>query len=687
MAKAKWWRMFYGVFFVLILYFGFPKTAFAYIDPATTSYIIQIVSGLLISLSVAFGVFASRLQMGMLTLKARVEALWMRMRSKRYRQLYAKAKAQEKAKKKEARKLQPREPLSAYLFKDTRGLRFRALIALVLALCFAFSFVLFGILDLLINNRDYMPYPITLVFPTVALLALAVCAALFIILMLTRGRVFTALATLVLSITLVLYIQGNFMNGSLGQLTGDWLDLSKIVPDVISNSIICSIILVIPFLIWRFAPKAHQTMLLFIPALLIGMQLIALITSISTSGILEEENKPQVFLSEEGLYQLAPQDNIIVIVLDRLDQRYIEELLENEPDYFLGQFEGFTRYTNNVTAHSRTFPSMINMLTGYNYEFDVPAEEYMRTAWQNTEFLPALREAGYRNDLYTDYSYCYLDGNDLKSAADNLDQGLPDVDAAAVSNLVVISCYRYMPYIGKPYFWTSTDTVQNDVVYRGEHALRYVPDDPAMYDTLTTRGLSINEELRGNFKLLHLNGSHPPYNADYDFNVVPHSESNSYLQTRFAFALVFEYFEELKRLGLYEDSTIIVTGDHGYTVNLDFRGDFRDLTEAEVTGLFVKLAGEHTTPLKTSSAPVNSDNLRATVWQQAGLAYHELGSTYTEVPLDSLQPRSFIFQVGLSGSQDKYIQYFEIVGDANDFGNWQEVGRAPMKYYHGYQGG
>jgi hypothetical protein len=680
-------RVAYLGFLCTVLFFGFPSVAWAYIDPATTSYIIQIVSGLIISLSVAFGVFASRVQMGLVTGKARAEAFWMRLRNKRYRQLYARAKRQERARRHAAKKAAPREPLASYLFKDNRRLRLRVLIAALLAAGFAFSFVFFGILDLLVSNRSSMPYPVTLVFPAVSLLALAVFAVLFCVMVVLRGRVLSAVATLVLAATLVLYVQGNFMNGSLGQLTGDWLDLSHIAGSVVLNTLICLAILVLPFFVWRFAPRAHQALLLFVPVLLIGMQGVALITSFATTGVLEEEVVPQTFLSEEGLYELAPENNTIVIILDRLDQRYIDELLKREPNYFDGYFDGFTRYTNNITTTSRTFPSIVTMLTGMNYDFDVPAEDYMREAWRSSSFLPALREAGIRSDLYTDYSYAYLDGEDLSAAADNLDVGLPAVDAAAVNNLVVISCYRYLPYLLKPNFWISTDTITNDVVYQGERAARYQPDDHAVYNRLCAEGITVNEDLSGNFKFIHLNGCHPPFNVDYDFNEVQRDESSQYLQTRFAFAIVFEYIDRLKELGLYDDSTIIITGDHGYTVTLDYLGDFSDLTEPQLTGLFVKLAGEQGTPLTYSAAPVNSNQLRSTVWQQAGLAYEELGPTYGEVPLDATGPRSFAFQVGLSGSHEKYLEYFEVRGDANVWSNWHETAKAPMTYYHGYQGG
>ncbi|MDR2452976.1 MAG: hypothetical protein LBD51_00110 [Bifidobacteriaceae bacterium] len=69
----------------LVLAAAMPHPAQAYIDPATTSYLIQVVSGLVITLSVAIGVFFRRIVLFLTTARARLAATWVRLTSPRRR--------------------------------------------------------------------------------------------------------------------------------------------------------------------------------------------------------------------------------------------------------------------------------------------------------------------------------------------------------------------------------------------------------------------------------------------------------------------------------------------------------------------------------------------------------------------------------------------------------------------------
>jgi hypothetical protein len=64
------------LYFLTVFYFVWPSLAYAYIDPATTSYLIQIVAGLIITFSVALGMLFGKMQMIVTTLRARM-AVWM----------------------------------------------------------------------------------------------------------------------------------------------------------------------------------------------------------------------------------------------------------------------------------------------------------------------------------------------------------------------------------------------------------------------------------------------------------------------------------------------------------------------------------------------------------------------------------------------------------------------------------
>lgn len=70
-------------------------------------------------------------------------------------------------------------------------------------------------------------------------------------------------------------------------------------------------------------------------------------------------------------------------------------------------------------------------------------------------------------------------------------------------------------------------------------------------------------------------------------------------QAKGAFKMVFDYLDELKRLGVYEDATIVITADHGQWPS---NGDREPMTGPRLTALFVKPAGSAGVPMAYSAA-------------------------------------------------------------------------------------
>ena len=57
------------------------------------------------------------------------------------------------------------------------------------------------------------------------------------------------------------------------------------------------------------------------------------------------------------------------------------------------------------------------------------------------------------------------------------------------------------------------------------------------------------------------------------------------MQMKACFKIVYDFLDQMKALGVYEDSTIIILGDHGKSM------DKTNLDYAVRTGLFVKPKG------------------------------------------------------------------------------------------------
>ena len=60
------------IYFFICFSIFFTQTAYAYVDPATTAMVVQIVSGIFISLGIAFGVFRGKIFVFFRTLKVKL---------------------------------------------------------------------------------------------------------------------------------------------------------------------------------------------------------------------------------------------------------------------------------------------------------------------------------------------------------------------------------------------------------------------------------------------------------------------------------------------------------------------------------------------------------------------------------------------------------------------------------------
>jgi arylsulfatase A-like enzyme len=158
-----------------------------------------------------------------------------------------------------------------------------------------------------------------------------------------------------------------------------------------------------------------------------------------------------------------------------------------------------------------------------------------------------------------------------------------------------------------------------------------------------------------------------------DENARYKEDSDLVRQTKGSFHIVYSYMDEMKKLGLYENATIIITGDHGKSQ------DITPLDYASCIGFFVKPKGKADTALVQSNAPVSHENLLPTILKSEGLDYTPYGVSAFDVPQDSDLVRHFYYRWDLPTGQH-VLEHFEIRGNARDFENWLKIEEIPIQY-------
>lgn len=647
--------------FLLAAFFFFSRPVQAYIDPATTSYLIQIVSALVITLGVSFGLFFNRIRIFFMNGRIKLAQAWIRISRP----------GQVKETRTRRTRLDQESPVdkAGFLFSDQRPYRQRLALAGLLVAALSFSLWLFGPLEILAGNPADFAFPFTALLPGL-LLGAGLSLLIALPLALIKGRVFDGLLSLGLGLLLASYIQANFLNRGLGKLTGDAIAWEGLVQDMLVNLLIWGLILLLPLAIRLFYRRGWSFLVRFLPALLLAVQLISGLVLLAREPALVKAAS-QSYLSTQGLYEVAREDNILVFILDRLDNRYIDGILARHPGY-LDRLDGFTRFTNNSSRYSQTFPSITDMLTGQPHYFEEASGDYMKKAWKESPFLPGLIDQGYQSRLYLTSSQAYREAQDLECLTLNLARGRIKAGQGALGEFFRLSLYRSGPLALKPFFWTSTDRFDK-LVTSQQSPPPYRMDDPAFYRELQAQGLTLSEEKKA-FTFIHLQGPHAPYNMDDKGQEVEVGQSSSLLQTMGCFHILFDYFDRLKALDLYQDATIIITGDHGARSS-----DTRLPEAAMATGLFVKPAGQAGSPLVINPAPVSSDNFQATIYQAAGLDASAYGRGYFDVSPHEFVVRLVYHRLYASDSGPARLLTYQIVGDANDFDDWILVEEKELK--------
>ncbi|MDR2114409.1 MAG: CDP-glycerol glycerophosphotransferase family protein, partial [Bifidobacteriaceae bacterium] len=637
----------------LVLTFAMPNPANAYIDPATTSYLIQVVSGLVITLSVALGVFFRRIVLFLMTVRARAAAAWVVLTTPRHRRrdqqrtttsLVSQAGAGSDAAREAAAGAAAEGPdlrysrsvaevesaawgpvhatggaagmgggtrllgigvvpggsegtdsalptragrrfqtsiaptgsqsqtvtvakgqiaggKRAFLWADER--RWGRRLALALPVGFAPGFLLFvfGLLNLYQENAEEFPFTShDLLGPALLLFGVS-GLAVTIVLVLFKGRVFDLLVSLVLGFTLAAWVQGTFLNLDLGELNGLPVRWERYAKLALSNTLIWVLVLAVPLLLRVMSRKIWTLAAWLAPVVLIASGTVALVNGYSTLG---PDTGPtgERYPTYTGAFTASKANNQYIFVLDMMDQKFVEEIQAEDPDFFASQLDGFTQFDNNLSNYTRTLPSAADMLTGERYQFDEPLDQYFARAYQKGEFLPALRKAGYSTNIYATNRYSYYNITDIEGLADNIEETKSAVNREAVLKAMLnLDAFRYAPHIAKATFWAPPDRFAKTVEPQG--AIEpFDNDNYTFYERIHRPGLNLEGD-QPRFSYIHLNGAHTPAAMDRNVKpVVPGSVSLAE-QARGAFKITFDYLEQLRQLGVYKDASIVITADHG----------------------------------------------------------------------------------------------------------------------------
>lgn len=425
----------------------------------------------------------------------------------------------------------------------------QALQALPLCLFFALTLTLFAATQMVCDNQEEFWFTWAQMAPGVARVGLWVWGALTLLLAVLPRRAFPWGQGVLLGLGVAALLQGNGLNADYGALNGQAIVWEDYTVYGLINTALWAGILFICLSLRQW--KRFGALCVVLPCLL----------AVGEGGWIAyraaQAPTPQTetYLSQAGLYTVGTEENLLVLVLDSVDADQFAQALAEDPD-LSRRLEGFTWYRNAMGLSDPTKYGLPALLTGQAYTQPVDYAGFIAAAYADAPLYTMLAGDVWDARFFTDSRYVSLDAD----VVDNLAREELAVNdpAGLTRDLLRLCAFRYAPHFLKPQLWMYSNVFLPYAQAQGEPV--YEVTDPAFDARLREEGLEATVERA--FRLIHLTGMHPPYTMDADCQYQAQGVT-AQEQMRGCLRLAEDYLEQLRALGVYDRSAVLILADHG----------------------------------------------------------------------------------------------------------------------------
>lgn len=425
--------------------------------------------------------------------------------------------------------------------------------------------------------------------------------------------------TVIWAVSIAAYIQTMFLNKHLDQIGATSEGYRPDNQTIILNCVIWDIILLAAIGIVLIMRRRANKVIVISSCALILVQTVAYVSLFITADERAfRYPEGEVVLDGSQQYEVSPNKNIIVFVLDNISNVAYAYSRIAYPD-MNAVLKDFTYYNNADSNYYGTFPSLCHIMTGHEYDPSITVNQWTKDAWENeytTNFYDKMHENDYQVHAYINLEEpgLLVGGNGtqlLAGEVDNLKQRTSDIQvnhSLLEKTLLQMSAYRFMPELVKARFDVPNSQYANLVTYK-DNVMNAV--NPLYYSGLKEKGLTCADTTQNYLIFQYTNGIHEFINDENcELTLV-----EDYRQTMAGiWKMLDEYLNQLKECGVYDDSTIIVTSDHG----TEFFGQ---------NIFFIKRAGEVHEEMQETNAAVTLQEMLPTIAESAGIYEESMGKT------------------------------------------------------------
>lgn len=570
-------------------------------------------------------------------------------------------------KNKQTENVTKKEKLETTPKKKRLAITILASFALPFILCVATPVAVFS------NNINEFLFSWNEFLPMCLLFTVILAGMLFSIIFFLPERAYRICLHIVIAFAFLFFVQSTYLNGSMS-LSGDNMGGTPSLASRIINLIIWVLIMAAFVVLANLKDKKKyiKTVSLILCVVVVFTQFISSVTPMLSNkdffkSKAEREGASATvnYTTYKNLNKYSSSSNVYYFIIDRFDENYAEEAVKHQPNFF-NHLTGFTWFQDNIALYGHTFPAMAYLLTGIEYSCELDRSEYFEEVYSGDNYLKELNDAGYDVNLYSDSYYAYTSATvpDYIANKEPCTSSLKSKFKLAW-RMVELGVFVGAPLICKSLFnnmsTSAFDNLFDFISLEGNKG--YVTTNDIVLENVEK--LEFEETTNKQFNVVHIEGCHEEESSN------PNSKRSSFYLLEKSFKIINVFIDNLKEKGLYDEATIVITGDHAKPYN-----HFVSVYNERRTALFFKPSqteAESQETLKTSKAKVEQKNIMPTIFESIGVtsAIATANGDTSLFATDSAE-RKHVWHTYV-GDVTEFI--YKITGDGSNFDNWHEISR------------
>lgn len=393
-----------------------------------------------------------------------------------------------------------------------------------------------------------------------------------------------------------IYIQGNYLAGSLPTLDGSPILWNNYINQNIISILFLVLVILVNIILYRKFNAKYDKIVFYSSLLVFAMIFVSLISTLFTNKEIYVE-KGNYASTNENINVLSSNKNFLVLLIDCVDSKKFDEVIkENDKENI---FKDFTYYPDTLSTYGFTRDSIPFIFSGIWYEAQVPYSKYYLQAFDDSKLFNMLKKQKYDLNIYDDELQIL---NNDKYDVKNIKIVNSKINFLSfVKQEVKYVLFKYLPFPLKKYSSIESMDYNKCKINVDNDNTLFNWSDQKYYDLLD------NIELQENnyFQFVHIEGGHLPYDLNENVDTI---ENGTYDDKLLAtITIIDKYLTRIKESDQYNNSVIIILSDHGFN-------DYESVGRQN-PALYIKGINEYHDKMLISDKKVSYVDLNDSIYQ------------------------------------------------------------------------